>query len=34
MESFARQLEASVRAAPADWLWLQKRWKYARPAGE
>ncbi|MBK7791087.1 MAG: lysophospholipid acyltransferase family protein [Betaproteobacteria bacterium] len=34
MEGFARQLEAAVREAPADWLWLQKRWKYPRPADE
>ncbi|MBK9704116.1 MAG: hypothetical protein IPO75_11980 [Betaproteobacteria bacterium] len=34
MESFARRLEAAVREAPADWLWLQKRWKYPRPADE
>ena len=34
MEGFARELEASVRQAPADWLWLQKRWKYPRPADE
>ncbi len=34
MEGFARHLEAAVNAVPADWLWLQKRWKYARPAGE
>jgi KDO2-lipid IV(A) lauroyltransferase len=34
MEGFARHLEAAVTEAPADWLWLQKRWKYPRPAGE
>jgi lauroyl/myristoyl acyltransferase len=34
MEGFARHLEAAVNAVPADWLWLQKRWKYPRPAGE
>ena len=32
MEGFARQLERAVRASPADWLWLQKRWKYPKPA--
>ena len=32
MEGFARQLENAVRASPADWLWLQKRWKYPKPA--
>jgi lauroyl/myristoyl acyltransferase len=31
MERFARQLEAAIRESPADWLWLQKRWKYPRP---
>jgi len=31
MERFARQLEDAIRASPADWLWLQKRWKYPKP---
>jgi KDO2-lipid IV(A) lauroyltransferase len=31
MEGFARHLENAVRASPADWLWLQKRWKYPKP---
>ena len=31
MERFARQLEIAIRESPADWLWLQKRWKYPRP---
>jgi KDO2-lipid IV(A) lauroyltransferase len=30
MERFARMLEAAVRESPADWLWLQKRWKYPK----
>jgi len=34
MEGFARQLEIAIRASPADWLWLQKRWKYPKPAAE
>ena len=34
MEGFARQLEVAIRASPADWLWLQKRWKYPRAAGD
>jgi KDO2-lipid IV(A) lauroyltransferase len=34
MESFARRLEVEVRASPADFLWLQKRWKYPRPPDE
>ena len=28
---FARQLETAIRESPADWLWLQKRWKYPKP---
>jgi KDO2-lipid IV(A) lauroyltransferase len=31
MERFARQLESAIRESPADWLWLQKRWKYPKP---
>ena len=31
MEAFARQLESAVCASPADWLWVQKRWKYPKP---
>jgi len=30
MERFAQRLEAAVRESPADWLWLQKRWKYPK----
>ena len=33
MEGFARHLEQAVRASPADWLWVQKRWKYPRTEG-
>jgi lauroyl/myristoyl acyltransferase len=25
-------LEHDIRESPADWLWLQKKWKYAKPA--
>jgi KDO2-lipid IV(A) lauroyltransferase len=32
MEGFARNLELSIRESPADWLWVQKRWKYPKPA--
>ena len=32
MEAFARNLELAIRASPADWLWVQKRWKYPKPA--
>jgi KDO2-lipid IV(A) lauroyltransferase len=34
MEQFARNLEREVIASPADFLWLQKRWKYPRPGVE
>ena len=30
MEHFARMLERAVRESPADWLWLQRRWKYPK----
>jgi len=30
MEGFARKLEQAVLEGPADWLWLQKRWKYPK----
>lgn len=33
-ERYARHLESSIRAHPADWLWLHNKWKYARPAEE
>lgn len=32
MESFARNLERAIVESPADWLWVQKRWKYPKPA--
>jgi KDO2-lipid IV(A) lauroyltransferase len=32
MEAFARELERAILASPADWLWVQKRWKYPKPA--
>jgi Kdo2-lipid IVA lauroyltransferase/acyltransferase len=34
MERFARRTERAVIESPADFLWLQKRWKYPRPADE
>ena len=34
MEGFARQLESAIRASPADWLWLQTRWKYPKTVAE
>lgn len=30
VERYARCLEQDIRASPADWLWLQKKWKYAK----
>src|SRR2546425_186257 len=31
VERFARNLERDIRESPADWLWLQKKWKIKRP---
>ena len=33
-ERYARALEATIRAHPADWLWIHNKWKYARGAEE
>jgi KDO2-lipid IV(A) lauroyltransferase len=30
VERYARHLERDVRESPADWLWLQKKWKIRR----
>jgi KDO2-lipid IV(A) lauroyltransferase len=30
-QAYAKGLEATIRAHPADWLWLHNKWKYARP---
>jgi len=32
VERYARCLEQAIIESPADWLWLQKKWKYAKPA--
>lgn len=32
VERYARALEAMVQRDPASFLWLQKRWKYPKPA--
>lgn len=32
MERFARRTEQAVLESPADFLWVQKRWKYPKPA--
>jgi len=29
-ERYARTLESEILANPADWLWLQKKWKYPK----
>jgi KDO2-lipid IV(A) lauroyltransferase len=31
VERYAAALEREVRASPADFLWLQKKWKYPKP---
>jgi Kdo2-lipid IVA lauroyltransferase/acyltransferase len=32
VERYARKLERDIRESPADWLWLQKKWKIKREA--
>ena len=34
VERYASMLEHDVRESPADWLWLQKKWKYAKPSAD
>jgi KDO2-lipid IV(A) lauroyltransferase len=31
IERYARALERQIRASPADWLWVHRKWKYPRP---
>ena len=31
IERYARALENEIRASPADWLWTERKWKYAKP---
>jgi Kdo2-lipid IVA lauroyltransferase/acyltransferase len=31
IERYARELEAEIRECPADWLWIHRKWKYAKP---
>lgn len=31
VESYARALEKEIRESPADWLWIHRKWKYAKP---
>jgi KDO2-lipid IV(A) lauroyltransferase len=33
-ERYARALEATIRAQPADWLWIHNKWKYGRGTGQ
>jgi len=30
VERYAQSLEQDIRRSPSDWLWLQKKWKYAK----
>ena len=34
IERYARCLERTIIEQPADWLWLQKKWKYAKPVAD
>jgi len=34
METYVRAVEQQVLAAPADWVWMYKRWKYRKPLYE
>jgi KDO2-lipid IV(A) lauroyltransferase len=31
IERYARMLEDEIRASPADWLWVHRKWKYPKP---
>jgi KDO2-lipid IV(A) lauroyltransferase len=31
IERYVRALEAEIRASPADWLWIHRKWKYPKP---
>jgi Kdo2-lipid IVA lauroyltransferase/acyltransferase len=31
IDRYARALEAEIRASPADWLWIHRKWKYPKP---
>nr|AKQ70957.1 lipid A biosynthesis lauroyl/palmitoleoyl acyltransferase [bacterium enrichment culture] len=33
-ERYARNLEQAIVESPADWLWLQRKWKYPKSADE
>ena len=34
VERYARSLEQDIRHSPADWLWLQKKWKYTKASAD
>ncbi|MEO6564975.1 MAG: lysophospholipid acyltransferase family protein [Casimicrobiaceae bacterium] len=31
VELYARALEREIHGSPADWLWINRKWKYAKP---
>jgi KDO2-lipid IV(A) lauroyltransferase len=31
VERYVRLLEAEILQSPADWLWIHRKWKYAKP---
>ncbi len=31
LDPYVDALETHIRAAPANWYWLYKRWKYPKP---
>ena len=31
VDRYAERLEAEIRACPADWLWVHRKWKYPKP---
>ena len=31
VERYARNLEQEIRRSPADWLWINRKWKYRKP---
>ena len=34
VERYAQSLERDIRMSPADWLWVQNKWKLRKPAAE
>jgi KDO2-lipid IV(A) lauroyltransferase len=31
VERYARKLESEITRSPADWLWINRKWKYKKP---